>query len=249
MPTPRPRKKSKRSRRRATPVRAAPLDGHVYSVPDGVRGFDANRTITPEIAAAFHRYGYRFCVRYVRRKEPHDYDLTRDEAAGLLHAGMGLMVVQHVAPEGWTPSRTIATIYGKTAAAETRHIGIPAGVTVWCDLEGVARRTPAQEVIEYCNAWHSAVAGAGFVPGLYVGFGAGLSSGQLYYDLRFTHYWSAYNLDADQFPAVRGVQMRQAERQPADRVPGYTFEFQTDVVGQDRLGSRPTLLAREGWLD
>ena len=236
---------------RPVPARLAlpALEGHVYTAPDGVRGFDANQHITPEMAAAFFKHGYRFCVRYVRRANRHAYDLTHGEAAGLLDAGIGLMIVQHVAPEGWTPTVKDGASYGSTAAAESANVGVPPGVMVWCDLEGVAPTAPAQQVIDFCNAWHSAVAAAGFVPGLYVGFGAGLSPTQLYRDLRFTHYWSAYNLNADQYPAIRGVQMRQAERTAADKVSGYSFEFQTDTVGADKLGGRPTLLAREGWLD
>jgi hypothetical protein len=243
------RKKANSPKVAARPKPASLLDGHAYAVPDGVRGFDANQTITPQIAAAFRGRGYRFCIRYVRRKDQHSYDLTRDEAAGLLAAGLGLMVVQHVAPEGWRPTAKDGTAYGTTAAKECSAIGVPAGVTLWCDLEGVASGTSAKQVIDFCNNWHSAAAAAGFVPGLYVGFGAGLGPAQLYQDLRFTHYWAAYNLNADQFPAVRGVQMRQAERSAADKVPGYTFEFQTDFVNADKLGGRPTLLAPEIWLD
>ncbi|HEV7389093.1 MAG TPA: hypothetical protein VGN73_10815, partial [Gemmatimonadaceae bacterium] len=99
----------------------------------------------------------------------------------------------------------------------------------------------------YCNRWHSAVTGAGYVAGLYVGYHAGLSATQLYRALRFTHYWSAYNLNADQFPAVRGVQMRQAVAGRGDRVPGVTVDFQVDTIRADKLGGQPTLLALEGW--
>src|SRR5207249_1924084 len=63
------------------------LDGHVFTVPDGVRGFDANLIIPPNAAAAFIQRGYRFCVRYVRRQTVHDFDLTPDEADGLIGAG------------------------------------------------------------------------------------------------------------------------------------------------------------------
>jgi hypothetical protein len=226
------------------------LDGHVYTAPDGVRGFDADETILPQTAAAFHAHGYRFCLRYVGRVKASPRDLKRSEAAGLLAAGLGLMPVQHVASEtAWTPTSGKGKSYGTFAANEAARIGIPPGVTVWCDLEGVAVGTEAGGVIDYCNEWHSAVAKAGFVPGLYVGWHAGLDAMPLYRDLRFTHYWSAYNLNADQAPAKRGVQMRQAVRKTTDKVPGIEFLFQTDRVQADALGGRPTLLARDGWLD
>ena len=118
---------------------------------------------------------------------------------------------------------------------------------VWCDLEGVTVGTPAAQVIDYCNQWHAAVAAAGYVPGLYVGFRCGLTPAQLYRALRFTHYWGAYNLNSDEAPAVRGLQMKQSSPKALDAVAGCAFEFQVDTVRGDALGGHPTLIAREGW--
>jgi hypothetical protein len=164
-----------------------PLDGHVYAATNGLKGLDVNRRVTADEAAALVEHGYRFAVRYVRRKRKNSYDLTGKEARAILAAGLGLMVVQHVAPEPWTPSAIIGSTYGNTAAAEAELIGVPPGVTVWCDLEGVAADVSAKAVLDFCNRWHSKVAAAGFVPGLYVGYGAGLDPDQLYSLLRFTH--------------------------------------------------------------
>src|SRR5437879_851858 len=192
--------------------------------------------------------GARFCVRYVRRQTVHDFDLTADEADGLIGAGLGLMVVQHVESEtAWTPTAAKGAANGDVAATEAQQIGIPPGGMVWCDLEGVTVGTPAAQVIDYCNRWHAAVAGAGYVPGLYVGFHCGLDATQLYRALRFSHYWGAYNLNADEMPIVRGLQMKQSLCKPPDAVPGHTFEFQVDTVRADALGGHPTLVARDGW--
>ncbi|HEV7991057.1 MAG TPA: glycoside hydrolase domain-containing protein [Gemmatimonadaceae bacterium] len=227
-----------------------PLHGHVYTAPDGLIGFDTDRALKPSVAAAFFNHGYRFCVRYVRRDKAHPFDLSASEAESILEVGLGLMVVQYVeSEESWKPTASKGTSQGTTAGAEADKVGVPAGVTLWCDLEGVAVGTPATDVIEYCNNWHQAVAAAGFVPGLYVGWHAGLSTTQLYRSVRFTHYWGAYNLNADQAPAVRGVQMKQSERRPIDVVPGTKIDFQTDKVRTDALGGRPTLLAPEAWYE
>jgi len=227
-----------------------PLHGHVFSGIRGVRGFDANVTITADIAAAFSAHGFRFCVRYVRRQKKHAQDLTADEAGIILDTGLALMPVQHVESEdGWVPTGDKGASNGDNAAEDASSIGIPSGVTVWCDLEGVTPETPAQDIIDYCNRWHSAVAAAGFVPGLYVGWHAGLNPNQLYRSLRYTHYWAAYNLNADQAPAVRGVQMRQAARKPIDKVPGFDFEFQTDTITGDKLGGMPALVGPDGWAE
>jgi len=158
------------------------------------------------------------------------------------------MVVQYVESEtAWTPSAAKGTRNGGVAARECELLGVPWGVTVWCDLEGVAPGTPSQRVIDYCNEWHAAVAGAGYVPGIYVGYRAGLTPTQLYRALRFSHYWGAYNLNVDQYPAVRGIQMKQSKARSSDRPGGTSIEFQTDRVRADALGGRPTLLALDGW--
>lgn len=227
-----------------------PLHGHVYTAPSRIKGFDTDVNVSASAAAAFFAHGYRFSIRYVGRQKAKPHDLNALEAAGLLDAGLGLMVVQHVESEdGWMPTPGKGTAYGTEAAKECDEVGVPSGVCLWCDLEGVSLETPAEDVISYCNNWHSAVAAAGFLPGLYVGWHAGLNRTQLYRSLRFTHYWGAYNLNADQAPAVRGLQMKQAEAKPLDRVPGFDFAFQTDVVRADALGGRPTMVAPENWLE
>ena len=193
-------------------------------------------------------HGYRFCVRYVRRDKPHASALSASEAKSLLSNGIGLMLVQYVESESsWNPTAAKGTTNGRIAGAEAAKLGVPWGVTVWCDLEGVAPGTASSRVVDYCNNWHLAVASAGYVPGLYVGYRAGLSATRLYRALRFSHYWSAYNLNADQVPAVRGVQMKQAQLRQRDSVPSISFDFQVDTIRADALGGRPTLLALEGW--
>jgi len=187
-------------------------------------------------------------VRYVRRDKPHSTALSSAEATTLLDSGLGLMLVQYVESESaWNPTAAKGTTNGKVAAAEAGKLGVPWGVTIWCDLEGVKVGTPRQRVIDYCNRWHREVAAAGYVPGLYVGYHAGLTASQLYLKLRFTHYWGAFNLNSDQAPSVRGVQMRQSIRRAADLISGVQLDFQVDRVAADRLGGRPMLLAPEGW--
>lgn len=212
------------------------------SLPDGSRGFDCNTTVTPMVAGNFAAAGYRFAVRYVRRVRRHAFDLTSGEILTILEAGLGLMVVQHVANEGWVPTPERGSNYGAVAAAEARSIGVPQGISLWCDLEGVQLETPADDVISYCNNWHREVLEAGYRPGLYVGWHPGLDAVQLYRKLRFDAYWSAYNLGRDNYPIRRGVQMRQFPYPPAgSRVPGVSFQYDVNVIHADALGGTPTL--------
>jgi Domain of unknown function (DUF1906). len=142
------------------------LPGHVFTAPDGVRGFDTAATITASAAAALHKAGYRFCVRYVRRDKPHASALSPKEAKSLLNAGLGLMAVQYVESESsWKPTAGKGSRNGEIAASEAEKLELPWGVTIWCDLEGVEVGTPAQQTIDYCNRWHAAVSSAGYVPG------------------------------------------------------------------------------------
>jgi Domain of unknown function (DUF1906) len=224
------------------------LPGRVYTAPDGVRGIDTAEAVSASAAAALRKKGFRFCVRYVRRDLPHASALSVNEAKSLLNAGLGIMAVQYVESESsWKPSAVKGSRNGEVAASEAEKLGLPWGVTIWCDLEGVDVGAPAQTTIDYCNRWHAAVSTSGYVPGLYVGYQAGLTPLQLYRSLRFTHYWGAYNLNADQYPAVRGLQMKQSRRKPGDSPSGTGLDFQVDRVSADALGGHPTLLALEGW--
>lgn len=225
------------------------LNGHLYTAPAGIKGFDANAVLTAAALDAFLEAGYVFVVRYVRREAFHAFDLTIDEAERILAAGLALMCVQHVeSADSWIPARQKGAANGATAAGEATRCGMPPGSMVWCDLEGVAPGTPPEMVIDYCNQWHAAVAGAGFLPGLYVGWHAGLTGHQLYEALRFTHYWAAYNLNANQYPVTRGAQMQQKARTVHDEVVGVGIpDFDVDVTRADALGGLPVVLAPEGW--
>lgn len=214
---------------------------NIGSLPDGSRGFDANARIGPKAAAAFRAAGYLFAVRYVRRAAAHDYDLSAAEAGTIIGAGLGLMVVQHVAAPGWRASRDLGEKYGAIAAHETSLVGVPPMVHVWCDLEGVATDCPPDDVIAFCDAWYDAVDAAGFAPGLYVGDCCILSPDELY-GLKFSAYWSAYNLNRDALPAVRGVCLKQSVAHPADWVAGFDSQtMDVDTIHTDALGGSPTL--------
>jgi hypothetical protein len=212
-------------------------------LPPGTRGFDCNARVTPDAAKRMAAAGYRFAVRYVRRSQQHDYDINAGEILSLLNAGLGVMIVQHVALPGWMPSAALGAAYGGVAAGEAHAAGLPRGVTLWCDLEGVDPDADAVSVIGFCNAWYDRAKAAGYEPGLYVGDSCGLTAQQLYRNLRFGLYWSSYNLNADNVPAVRGVCMKQrAYPAPEKRVAGVPFEYDEDVITGDALGGSPTLL-------
>jgi hypothetical protein len=214
----------------------------IGTLPAGSKGFDCNATVSPYTALKFAAAGYRFAVRYVRREQAHDFDVTPQEMVGLFKAGLAVMLVQHVAPPGWHPTGGLGRIYGETAAEEAGRAGASTGCTLWCDLEEVAHGTDRRDVIAYCNNWFDQVRKAGYDPGLYVGYRCGLTADDLYRQTKFQRYWAAYNLDKPNYPAVRGVQMRQYEATTVDHVSGVSFEFDVNIIGRDAMGGTPALM-------
>ena len=127
------------------------LQGNVAVAPPGVRGLDCDTAVTAAQAQAYFNQGFRFCIRYVSRTDAlraghaggATPDLSEAEAAGILAAGMAVMAVQHPANVGWSPSADLGTAYGANAARYAAAAGLPAGVNLWLDLEGVAGFTLA----------------------------------------------------------------------------------------------------------
>lgn len=99
----------------------------------------------------------------------------------ILDAGLGFMPV------------TFAGEYKDGAAdelAQLAALGIPKGATVWLDLEGInAWNTPAAELIKLIEAWATAIVGAGYMAGLYVGAPQPLTGKQLFALKGITRYW------------------------------------------------------------
>ena len=204
------------------------LPGSVESAPPGQKGFDTNARVTATVAKEFAVSGYKFAIRYVSREANEKAaDLNHDEALGILNSGLALMAVQHVEGPHWKPPAALGTKYGTTAAAHMAAIGFPERVNVWLDLEEVAKGTPVQHIIDYCNNWSAAVSAKHFEPGLYVGSNSGLNGDQLS-KLKFTHFWKSEST----VPPVpgRGYQLIQ---KPEKSVHG--LEHLLDITQDDEM--------------
>lgn len=222
----------------------------VRAVPSGIRGFDCNFPLSFEQGQSMVRHGYRFVLRYVPRVIQAVQDLTPGEVGRILDAGLAVMPVQHVEKENWTPNLEKGKNYGARAALSAGLCNVPLGTSVWLDLEGIHIRTDPETVIGYCNAWFDEVQSAGYLPGVYVGWQSILTPDQQYRRLKFTRYWSAYNLDADLFPAVVGACMKQGEAQSIDYPDGWSArraQIDTNIVVGDARGRFPMVVAPDGW--
>ena len=214
------------------------LAGNVVVAAAGLTGFDVNQVLTADQALAFKNAGNAFCVRYLPRTAAlAANNLTNAEANNILNAGLALMAVQHVALPGWVPTTSLGTAYGNFAATyASQTVGLPPGVNVWLDLEGVATGTDPQVVVAYCQAWYYAVQSAGYVPGVYVGYDTMLSPSQLYNELSFQHYWRAYNGPQ---VATRGFQLLQQTEKTLNGI-----SYDPDVTQNDSEGGAVLWLAR-----
>lgn len=214
------------------------LSGKIQSASPGSLGFDSNTVITAKVAQQFVQQGYSFCVRYLSRNVPQPKgDLSAPEAEVILNAGLALMAVQHVRKPGWQPTEALGQQDGSHAAQNAAAIGFPAGVNIWCDLEGVLKGTDPQDVTDYCNAWFTEVAGAGFVPGLYVGDSCILDESQLF-DLKFQHYWRSQS----NVPNVRSRGYQLIQLYPEVKKNGIGIDI--DIAQNDYKKGQALWLAR-----
>jgi hypothetical protein len=158
----------------------------------GALGFDTVTTITPVAAKKLADAGMRFAVRYLG-------SIYTAELDTLLDAGIAVMPVTYSRAPGWLPSGPMGTADGIEAVRHLQAAGFPKGVTVWRDLEGPGGAP--QDIIDWVNAWCKPVREAGYDPGLYVGYGAKLTSKQLY-DLAVDRYWHSLSRVTDNANAL-----------------------------------------------
>jgi len=214
------------------------LPGQVESATPSVPGFDCDTILSASLARAFYQQGYKFCFRYLSREAQSGQDLTELEATDILNSGLAVMPVQHVRRQGWSPDQNLGQQDGQNAAQNSQFVGFPAGVSVWCDLEGVNAAAHAPDVIDYCEAWYEAVLAAGYLPGLYVGACAQLTGQQLS-DLSFQHYWRSQS----RVPEIpnRGYQLVQLF--PSIEINGVSVDI--DIAQDDKKNGQAQWLRLE----
>lgn len=208
----------------------ATLSGTVSKLSSGIKGADTDTKLTTISAQNLKNEGYTFAIRYVSRSTPEpNRDLTKNEADIILNAGLALMVVQHVRTSGWSPSASLGSSDGTACVTNCQSIGLPTGISVWCDLEGVSTSADAQSIIDYCNSWEQIVTNAGYRAGLYVGANCGLSGHQLYMNLTFKYYWKSMS----NVPIVEntGYQMIQSATKTVAGISIDPNTIQTDGSG------------------
>ncbi|MDB5710426.1 MAG: hypothetical protein JWL96_2496 [Sphingomonas bacterium] len=220
------------------------LVGKVEKSPSGSRGFDCNTPLTTSTAKAFRDAGFAFAVRYVPRTSVTDPqnaqgNITRGEAEIILNAGLALMIVQHVPASPWDPTGQLGMNYGNYAVLNCTAIGLPYGVNVFLDLEGVRAGTNAENVLDYAGTWAQAVADGGYVPGIYIGASCGLSASQIV-TLPFKQFWRSGSSSTPKIGAP-GYSMQQTISSSLV-LSGVAYD--SDVITTDQSGGTPYWLRK-----
>jgi hypothetical protein len=156
----------------------------VVHAPFPSLGFDTVCPINEHTAPALKAAGMSFAIRYLG-------SVTSGELDIILNAGLLFMPVTFSRSPGWVPTTGMGIVDGKKDVEHLTQAGIPTGVSVWIDLEGV--NGPANMVSEWVNDRAGVLSSAGYIPGLYVGSGCVLNADQLY-ALRVTHYWKSLSM-------------------------------------------------------
>jgi hypothetical protein len=199
----------------------------VQPAPSGAKGVDTITPFTAALGAQFKAAGYSFVVRYLGA-------IASGEVNAILEAGLGLLAVGYSRRPGWQPTAAEGASDGAAAVLHAQQAGLPAGMSLYCDLEGPASTTTASDCVAYVNAWAKPIQAAGYVAGLYVGYAIPLTPQQLYQDLLVTAYWRSCSQVQD--VAVRGYQMIQ-------QIPGNQtvlgIKVDIDVIQADKNGDTP----------
>jgi len=161
--------------------------------------------------------------------------ITPSKLARILAAGKTFSPVTY---GGWRP----ATLTAEAALKELRRLSIPAGVTIWLDLE--AQLTGSHgEIIEAVNRWAGPINQAQYIAGLYVGAGHQLTSDELHRLLVY-RYWQGCSRLTDRYGQIaepkNGFCGRQAY--PPNQIIDGT-QVDVDFYQQDFRGRVATVVA------
>jgi len=158
--------------------------------------------------------------------------MNRTRLQFILDQGMGFMPV------------TFAGEYEDGSSdelAQLKALGIPPGVTVWLDLEGMkAWKDDPVQLIAKLNAWSAPIAAAGYVAGLYCGVPQPLTSKELGDLPQFTRYWAGQGRQVDRFGNLSEPTPGYCMRQFFPSVTWAGVLVDANMVGADYKGRFPT---------
>lgn len=203
-----------------------------YSEPAkvGAKGFDTIAVINQALAQGLKLAGMDFAVRYLGA-------LTSNEVDTIVAAGLAIMPVTYGMKHGTVLDGALGDSYGLSSVRQASSAGIALGTTIWLDLEDASGTS--QGIIAFVNAWAARILAAGFVPGLYAGAGAQLTSLELY-ALKVTRYWHSLSRVSDRNGQLAEPGCGWCMYQLYPSVVVASVLVDVDVIQQDYRGRVPT---------
>lgn len=117
--------------------------------------------------------------------------------------------------------------------AQLKALGIPAGCSVWLDMEGLkAFKTDPPKLTAMMNAWADRIAAAGWMPCLYVGCPQPLTSAELH-GLHVVRYWKGQGRCVDRSNALAEPTSGWCCTQMFPSVSVAGFMIDANCIGQD----------------
>jgi Domain of unknown function (DUF1906) len=201
----------------------------------GARCFDHFGELTPEQAAAMKGAGFDGTFAYVE-------DLTSAQLQVRLAAGLWVaFVIEGLGAA--IPTAALGESMGTSASALLRAMSVPAGVTVFADLEDGQGTNGAPSWQAFGAAVNIATAQAGDIPGAYVAEGTGMTGAELY-ALPARRYWKGAARILDRFGQVAEPDCDWCviQGRPIDyTLEGVRIDF--DVAWQDNRGRMLTAVS------
>lgn len=198
---------------------------------------DADEPLDQTACTLFRSRGIRGVWRYLS-------DLTAAEVTTIISSGLILYFVNHSRLPGWIPSAAEGAADAKTDIANLQKLGVPAGVHMCFDLEGVGGGVASvTSLVAHLDAYASAIIAAGYTPALYVGDQSLLTGTQLY-DLAFFLYWHSASRVVDVTGAEAGPECGWSVYQGSItevKLFGVTIDW--DFIGGDFHGRLPVGVA------
>lgn len=197
---------------------------------------DTNERVSVGVARLLRARGVVGVFRYAPLPGvPAGWDVTADELNWLTGEGLQVCLVQHPRYPNWQPKIHSGAADARAAAGYASAIGYPVGCHIFCDWEGPAPSTSVDDSFGFLLPWGNAITLAGYLAGLYVGYGHVLDAAQLYGLHPYNSYWSDI---AHRQIAVRGCSIVQGNPFVVGGV-----NFDSDTVRPDLLGDLPMVAA------
>ena len=185
-------------------------------------GADMDTVLDAGRAQGLKDAGLSFVVRYLT-------SLTLGEVADILGSGLALSVVTYA-----------DQFDGGAAVATLQALGLPPGLTVWLDVEGIAPEVTPSTLIGEINAWAAALSAAGYMPGEYVGANSCLTSSELY-ALGVVRYWKGMSQLYDRNGMLIEPQCGWCLEQKYPTITIAGTKVDIDYVGYDYEGRLPMM--------